>query len=44
MRGGPEPVSDELMAVFPMVANLTIATDDNAIMQVLLEYKCVTRG
>ena len=36
VRGGPDPISADLMAVFPMVANLTIATDDSAIMQVII--------
>jgi len=34
LRGSPEPLSDELMAIFPVIANITIDTEDSSIMQV----------
>lgn len=34
-------ISPELMAVFPIVANLTISTDDSSIMQVV-RASCLT--
>lgn len=34
VRGADHPISDALMMVFPMIANLTIVTDDSSIMQV----------
>lgn len=52
VRGSNTPISEALMALFPMIANLTILTDDSAIMQVccvcfglsLLIWDCLFLG
>ena len=39
VRGCKDTISDDLMVVFPMIANLTIMTDDSSIMQVVI-FSC----
>ena len=39
VRGCKDTISDDLMIVFPMIANLTIMTDDSSIMQVVISLR-----